>query len=179
MDTVISNSDSSQSGLSFVSSPYNNHNNGHPYIAALLVSSAFAYTLSNNVNEKVQNLKTSQSINLYSPVNESIQAESKKIVRFDNSETIGKVEVIKLNNDSVEYGKLIQKLDDLQQSVSENKQDIRGDIKEIKNDFDDYTKKAPTKDYISAEINKAKLKAIIWIVGLSVPLITLISHFWK
>lgn len=154
---------------------------GHPYIAAMLVSSAFMYTLSNVNNNKIDVPITSQSktFMLSNPVNDVNAIASEKITNIDEILSSNKSEVITMDNYSVEFGKILQKLDGLQDSVDENKKDLKADIKELKDDFREYQKNAPTKDFISSEIKGAKLRAIIWIITISVPVITLISHFWK
>lgn len=154
---------------------------GHPYITAMVVSSAFAYTLSNvnNSQIEIQPFPRFHTISLTNPVDDTSAIASEKINNIDEILSLNKSEVIVMDNESIEFGKILQKLDSLQSSVRENKDDLRADIKALKDDFGEYRKNAPTKEFISSEIKGAKLSAISWIIAISVPLITLISHFWK
>lgn len=83
---------------------------------------------------------------------------SNEVTNFSMTSLADKVEVINLNNDQLEFGKVLQKLEDLQKSVDEIKVDV---------------KNGPTKDYISAEIHKAKTSGIKWMFSTNVTLATL------
>lgn len=180
MDFSNLSENSYNSEITLVNKESENHV-AHPYIAALVVSSAFAYTLSNvnNYQIDVQPFSVRHAISLTNPVNDVNAIASEKITNIDEILSSNKSEVITMDNYSVEFGKILQKLDGLQDSVDENKKDLKADIKALKDDFGEYQKNAPTKDFISSEIKGAKLSAIIWIITISVPVISLISHFWK
>lgn len=84
---------------------------------------------------------------------------SNEVTNFSMTSLANKVEVINLNNDQLEFGKVLQKLEDLQKSVDEIKVDV---------------KNGPTKDYISAEIHKAKNSALTWMIGTGLVIVGIV-----
>lgn len=149
---------------------------GHPYIAAMLVSSAFVYTLSSVNNNKIDVPITSQSktFTLSNTVNDINAVISEKITNLDEILLLNKSEVIDLDNETYQkIGELTQNAkstDEKLTHISTVLDSIQKDVQKLAIEQAKLPDKSTVEKIVAAGIDHSIIKATRWIVGTLIAL---------